>query len=232
VGETDLLKTGNAEYMTMRCLIGDELALELHDQALRSGKQHLQVVSLGAGMDSRAFRLRLPSATVFELDKPELFAVKEPLVQGVPLTCRARRLVVGTLGGDFDLGAALRAQGFDASLPSCWLLEGLAPYLAEPDLALVLSQIGALASEGSGIWLDGFSHTSVGRGMVFYGVPFESGSDSYDELLRESGFADAHAFDTHGVYVEEGKVVWDQRYQVTRHQLEGRPACLAVRGYA
>jgi O-methyltransferase involved in polyketide biosynthesis len=57
-----------------------------------------QVVSLGAGMDSRAFRLGLADMTFFEVDKQALFEVKEPLVSGTPLQAAARHLVVGTIG--------------------------------------------------------------------------------------------------------------------------------------
>ena len=48
-GEDQLLRAGaNVGYMTKRALIGDELVLEQHRNGTR------QVVSLGAGMDSRA----------------------------------------------------------------------------------------------------------------------------------------------------------------------------------
>ena len=45
--------------------------------------------------------------------------MKEPLVADVPLECAARKLVVGTLG-EMDLGAKLRAAGFDSSKPTVW----------------------------------------------------------------------------------------------------------------
>eukprot|EP00961_Rhodomonas_salina_P094556 1272563-Rhodomonas_salina.1 len=63
-GETKLLSgaSSNVEYMTMRALIGDALVREQHATGTR------QVVSIGAGMDSRAFRLGLNDTTFFEVD--------------------------------------------------------------------------------------------------------------------------------------------------------------------
>lgn len=47
-GEEQLLRAGaNVDYMTRRALVGDELVFEQHRKGTR------QVVSLGAGMDSR-----------------------------------------------------------------------------------------------------------------------------------------------------------------------------------
>lgn len=177
-GETKLVRAGaNVEYMTLRKLIGDELVLEAHERGTR------QIVSIGAGMDSRAFRLGLLDATFFEVDKQGLFDVKEPLVVGVPLQCEARHIVVGTVG-QMDLAASLRAVGFDSTRPAVWLMEGLFPYLTVPIMSQLAQDIGALSASGSSLWGDGFSKTSVDRGMTFHGVPFESGFDNYDELFR------------------------------------------------
>merc|ERR1712216_112870 len=105
-GEDQLLRAGaNVEYMTKHALIGDELVLEQHGKGVR------QVGSLGAGMDSRAFRLGLNDTVFYEVDKSGLFDVKEPLVASDPLQAAGRRLVVGTIG----------------------VMEGLAPYLTVQD---------------------------------------------------------------------------------------------------
>ena len=58
-----------------------------------------QVVSVGAGMDTRAFRLGLaPEAVFFELDRPELLALKDRRLAkaGARPTC-ARRAVSADL---------------------------------------------------------------------------------------------------------------------------------------
>eukprot|EP00929_Paragymnodinium_shiwhaense_P044250 TRINITY_DN22703_c0_g1_i1.p1 TRINITY_DN22703_c0_g1~~TRINITY_DN22703_c0_g1_i1.p1 ORF type:complete len:316 (+),score=53.74 TRINITY_DN22703_c0_g1_i1:101-949(+) len=227
-GATDLLRGGaaNMEYMVMRCTIGDELCREGYaEHGVR------QVVSIGAGMDSRAFRLGMHEATFFEIDSEDLFKVKEPLVADVELQAAARKKVIGRVGDDFDLRKELTAQGFDPTKPSVWLLEGLAPYLTTQNMVKVAGEIGSLAAPGSALWLDSFSKKSVSKGMIFHGVPFESGFDDYDELLMKSGFKRAEAYDAGGVYVEQGKVVWDRRYRVDKEYLRGRGACLVVRAF-
>ena len=181
-GEDQLLRAGaNVEYMTKRALIGDELVLEQHGKGVR------QVVSLGAGMDSRAFRLGLNDTVFYEVDKSGLFDVKEPLVASDPLQAAGRRLVVGTIGV-MDLQAKLEEAGFDRSLPTTWLMEGLAPYLTVDKMEQLARDVGTLSAAGSALWLDGFSKTSVDSGMYFHGVKFESGFDDYDELWLSNGF--------------------------------------------
>lgn len=226
-GETGLLQNGaNVEYMTMRALLGDELCLDAHARGVR------QVVSLGAGMDSRAYRLGLTDTTFFEVDKQGLFDVKEPLVSDVPLQAAARRTVVGTLG-QMDLPAALHAAGFDSARPTCWLMEGLLPYLTRPIMKSLAADLGALSAPGSSLWGDGFSKTSVDRGMVFHGVPFESGFDDYDAVFRAAGFDEAQAVDFAGVSVDRrsGRMRIEAAYVLTAERARGRQMCLMVRAY-
>ena len=154
-GETGLLQNGaNVEYMTMRALLGDELCLDAHARGVR------QVVSLGAGMDSRAYRLGLTDTTFFEVDKQGLFDVKEPLVASTPLQAARRMLVVGTIGS-MDLPAALKDAGFNSSIPTTWLMEGLAPYLTVRHMEELALDVGTLSAPGSALWLDGFSKVPV-----------------------------------------------------------------------
>jgi len=223
-GEDSLLHAGaNVNYMTRRALIGDELVLSGHVNGTR------QVVSLGAGMDSRAFRLGLSDTTFFEVDKQALFDVKEPLVAENVLQASSRHLVVGTIG-QMDLPAALRAAGHDSALSTTWLMEGLAPYLTVAIMNQLAKDVGALSAPGSSLWLDGFSQTSVEKGMYFHGVKFESGLDNYDELWLSNGFDFAQQIDMTGVYLDGAqKIQVDPRYIVTATQTRGHNMCLMAR---
>ena len=226
-GENQLIRAGaNVEYMTLRKLIGDELTLQQHARGAR------QVVSIGAGMDSRAFRLGLTDATFFEVDKQGLFDVKEPLVADVPLQCAMRHTVVGTVGA-MNLAGALRAAGFDSSLPTTWLMEGLFPYLTVPIMKQLAADIGSLSAPGSALWGDGFSKTSVDRGMEFHGVRFESGFDDYDAIFREAGFETSQAIDMSGVWLDQksASVQIDPSYVLTPQKTRGRQMCLMVRAF-
>eukprot|EP00929_Paragymnodinium_shiwhaense_P120631 TRINITY_DN92620_c0_g1_i1.p1 TRINITY_DN92620_c0_g1~~TRINITY_DN92620_c0_g1_i1.p1 ORF type:complete len:311 (-),score=48.23 TRINITY_DN92620_c0_g1_i1:271-1119(-) len=228
-GATDLLRGagGNVDHMIKRCTIGDELCSEgYNNHGVR------QVVSIGAGMDSRAFRLGMYEATFFEVDSEDLFSVKEPLVADVELQAAARKAVIGRVGDDFDLRQELISQGFDPMKPSVWLLEGLVSYLTAQNMVKVAGEIGSLAAPGSALWFDGFSKSTVSNGRIFYGVPYESGFDDYDELLRNNGFKTAEVYDAGGVYVERGRVIWDRRWLVNKDYLRGRGAALMIRAFS
>src|SRR5207302_9273240 len=88
-----------------------------------------QAVSLGAGLDSRAWRLPWKDGvTVYELDQPRVLEFKSSTLaeHGAQPACN-RVAVPVDLRQDWP--AALRQAGFDASAPSAWSAEGLMPYL-------------------------------------------------------------------------------------------------------
>jgi methyltransferase (TIGR00027 family) len=210
--------------MMKRALMGDTLVQEGHRRGVR------QVISLGAGLDSRAFRMGMYDTAFFEVDSDELFQSKEPLVADLPLQCQFRQVVRGWLG-KMDLIAELEQAGFDKNKPAVWLMEGLVPYLNRDAMQKVASEIGELSAPGSSLWHDCFSKTSVERGMSFYGVPYESGFDDYDDIWRLNGFDFAETLDAEGVWIDKSNhtVRFDERYRRTSRELRGRPACLIVR---
>eukprot|EP00446_Apocalathium_sp_SHHI-4_P031090 CAMPEP_0177223762 /NCGR_PEP_ID=MMETSP0367-20130122/38658_1 /TAXON_ID=447022 ORGANISM="Scrippsiella hangoei-like, Strain SHHI-4" /NCGR_SAMPLE_ID=MMETSP0367 /ASSEMBLY_ACC=CAM_ASM_000362 /LENGTH=272 /DNA_ID=CAMNT_0018673755 /DNA_START=110 /DNA_END=928 /DNA_ORIENTATION=- len=214
------------DHMTKRALVGDELVQEAYGRGVR------QVVILGAGMDARAFRMGLFGTAFFEVDRKELFEVKEPLVADVPLQCESRRIVPGHLG-IIDMAAELERVGFDKLKPSVWLLEGLVMYLGRDDMKRLAFEMGQLAAPGSSLWHDAFSETSIRQGMSYYGVAFESGFDDYDELWQSSGFDTAEVLLSEGVVVDrkEKAVRRNLRFQVNEVQLRGRCAMLFVRAW-
>jgi methyltransferase (TIGR00027 family) len=116
-----------------------------------------QVVLLGAGLDSRAFRLAWPAGTrVFELDLPELFEFKESVLAASAAQPLCARTVVG-----FDLRgqwcAPLLAAGFDPTVETAWLAEGLLHYMPAPDRDRLLRTVSENSAAGSHLFLDFFS---------------------------------------------------------------------------
>jgi methyltransferase (TIGR00027 family) len=113
-----------------------------------------QVVLLGAGLDTRSFRLAWPAGTrVYELDREAVLVHKERVLAraGVRARC-ARRVVVADLADDWP--AALAGAGFEAGRPATWLLEGLLFYLPWEQLVRVLEQVTAHAAVGSRLGFD------------------------------------------------------------------------------
>jgi methyltransferase (TIGR00027 family) len=108
-----------------------------------------QVVLLGAGMDSRAYRLEWPPGVrLFELDTAEPLGFKESVLRGERAVPRCERLpVVVDLREDWP--AALAAAGHDPALPTAWIAEGLLIYLPQDDVQRLLERVGGLSAPGS-----------------------------------------------------------------------------------
>jgi methyltransferase (TIGR00027 family) len=109
-----------------------------------------QLVILGAGFDSRAWRLpSLEEVTVFEVDHPATQQVKREALGGIvgPLASQVRFVPV-----DFerdDLGQALRAAGYRDGTPSLFVWEGVTNYLTPAAVDQTLGAVRGLAAAGS-----------------------------------------------------------------------------------
>jgi len=108
-----------------------------------------QMVIPAAGLDSRAYRLAWPNATiVFELDQPQVLAFKrDVLARGGEAPTAERREIAVDLRDDWP--DALLQSGFDPSEPSAWLAEGLLVYLPAAAQQHLFAGIDALAAAGS-----------------------------------------------------------------------------------
>jgi methyltransferase (TIGR00027 family) len=110
-----------------------------------------QVVILASGLDSRAYRLPWPAATVvYEIDQPEVIEFKTTTLAGIgaePVT--TRRTIPIDLRQDWP--AALKAAGLDATAPTAWLAEGLLIYLPPEAQDRLFDNITALSVPGSTI---------------------------------------------------------------------------------
>ncbi len=114
---------------------------DLLDQAVASGVR--QVVLLGAGMDSRAFRMDWPAGTrLFEVDTAEPLDFKASVLQQERAVPRCERITVPVdLRADWP--GALAASGHDPAQPTVWI------YLPEDAVQLLLERVGALSAAGS-----------------------------------------------------------------------------------
>jgi methyltransferase (TIGR00027 family) len=110
-----------------------------------------QIVILASGLDSRAYRLPWPAGTtVYELDQPKVLEYKAATLNRHGATPKAPRREV-PIDLRFDWPKALREAGFDPSMPTAWLAEGLLMYLPADAQDRLFEQVTELSTVGSRI---------------------------------------------------------------------------------
>jgi methyltransferase (TIGR00027 family) len=108
-----------------------------------------QLVILGAGLDSRAYRL--PGAdkvAVFELDLPFVQAGKKKRVQKILGSLPQNVTYLPIDFASQDPAQVLAASRYDPAIPTIFIWEGVTQYLNEAEVRRTLSFIGA-APKGS-----------------------------------------------------------------------------------
>jgi methyltransferase (TIGR00027 family) len=165
-------------YFTQRTPFYDSQLLDGIDAGCR------QVVLLGAGFDSRPFRLGLPmDAVVFEIDQAPVLEFKErvllqhkliPDCSRVPLRADLREDIAGQL-----LGA-----GFRPERQTIWIAEGLLMYFTRAQANQLLDRVTALSAAGSRIISEYFTRPWDNR-QVNYELLDEQDRGVWDLLTRE-----------------------------------------------
>ncbi len=108
-----------------------------------------QFVLLGAGLDTRAFRMDLPPRVrIYEIDLPETFAFKEPVLDRAgPVASCGRHVVVADLRADWP--KALLECGFRTDQPTSWVDEGSLGTLTQEWNRRVVTTLTGLSAPGS-----------------------------------------------------------------------------------
>jgi methyltransferase (TIGR00027 family) len=136
--------SGMATYMGVRSRFFDQY---FHAACTDAGIR--QVVLLAAGLDTRAQRLDWPPGTrLFEIDHPNVLAFKDRVLaeQGASPRC-ARHPVGVDLREDWP--AALTGAGFDPTVPTAWLAEGLLFYLPDEAKQVLCRRVQELSAPES-----------------------------------------------------------------------------------
>ena len=146
----------------------------LDDAIIRALSDGLdQVVILGAGFDSRAYRLPgIERARVFEVDHPSTQAMKRAVVgrQAAHVTFVAMDFATDALGD------ALRASGFRSDLRTLFVWEGVTNYLDE---ASVDSTLRFVAHSGTALLF-----TYIDRAILDGSARFEGAAESIDYVRK------------------------------------------------
>lgn len=148
-GLFDLAAPGSYCFTIARTRHFDEALLAASREGVR------QVVVLGAGYDSRAFRFSdaLAGIDVFEVDHPGTQARKQSMLRQVVAPPAANVRYVPVDFATQSLEDALSRNGFSPDRPTLFLWEGVSYYLPEAAVARVLDFV-ARCAPGSSIVFD------------------------------------------------------------------------------
>jgi len=115
-----------------------------------------QVVNLGAGFDSRAYRFRerFPHVRFFELDLPAMIDAKRERVVKIFGAVPDRVVLVPTDFTTRPLDAVLRDAGYDRTQRTLFIWEGLTMYLPEAANLSTLRFIRSGSASGSSVVYD------------------------------------------------------------------------------
>src|SRR5499433_3725842 len=115
-----------------------------------------QVVNLGAGFDSRAYRFRerFPQVRFFELDLPATSAAKRERVIKIFGAVPDRVVLVPTDFTARPLDAVLRDAGYGRTQRTFFVWEGVTPYLPEAANRSTLQFIRSGSASGSSVVYD------------------------------------------------------------------------------
>ncbi|CAN5785744.1 hypothetical protein BH24ACT3_BH24ACT3_12390 [soil metagenome] len=132
-----LCRTPTFAFLGARTRFFDDAVREAIDVGVE------QVVTIGAGYDSRAWRFQRPEVRYFEVDHPATQRDKRQRApKGGPC------YVPADLNVD-SLAEVLSAGGFTAGVPALFVVEGVTMYLTEPVIMRLLSDLAELGGPGS-----------------------------------------------------------------------------------
>lgn len=189
-----------SKYLRPFLVVRSRIAEDTIAEAIAGGCR--QIVILGAGLDTYAFRQPRNDVRVFEVDHPSTQAWKKlRLIEGgIPVPPSVTFVPV-----DFErqnLRESLVAAGLDASRPAIFSWLGVTPYLEEASIWQTLKDIAALSAAGGGVIFDysvppatlglieRFAFRQLQRRVAWAGEPFRSYFDpaTLAQGLRDIGF--------------------------------------------
>lgn len=164
-------------------------------------KTKFQIVLLGAGLDTRAYRLEFLKDkvhTFFEIDMDNIIQYKEKILEKYKPLCPVKRLSIDV--SEVQWFNKLVEADFSGNVPTFWILEGLAYYLDKNRVISMLKDLSDLSPLGSKVFLDVCVPALADLKFGFFTKYFKWGVQLSDvpELFKDttwrfsSSFADYH----------------------------------------
>lgn len=168
-------------YIVARTRHIDEILI----QCIKNGLE--QLVILGAGFDSRAYRFKqLEIKTkVFEVDHPATQQIKIKKLKEIFDSLPKHVFFVPINFAEQHLNKRLIESGFESNINTLFIWEGVTYYLTPEEIDITLSSVVDNSQSGSSIIFD-YTHSSVVDGSCIHkeAKMFSKGAESYREPLR------------------------------------------------
>jgi methyltransferase (TIGR00027 family) len=190
-----------------------------------------QVVILGAGFDSRAYRFadRLAGTPTFEVDHPVTASVKRERVHKIfGMLPRHVRYVDADLTVEGQLEERLAAARYRRDLRTFVIWSGVTPYIPAAGVDSVLRWFVGNAAPGSSIVFDYAYREAVDGEGFFYGAPqlrrrVAEGGEPLRFGVARGGMAPFLADRGLELLSDLGPEQLERRYLVRRERVAGRP---------
>lgn len=115
-------------------------------------KERFNVVNIGAGYDSRFWRLNLENAIIYDLDLPIMLNERKRTFD------YSKKNTIRNIEIDLEMKTVdqvlLEAPDFDAKLPTFFIWEGGSMYFSDENIDAILASISRLMHQDSCIWFD------------------------------------------------------------------------------
>lgn len=204
-----MLALGLSRAMGIEPMVNFAIVREqyVHDLMVAEATAGLeQIVILGAGFDTRAYRIpQIAAVRVFEVDHPVTQAQKRQALKGVvdPLPANVR-----FVGVDFetdDLGERLRTAGYREDVRTLFVWQGVSMYLTATGIDRTLAFVAEHSAKGSVVVFDYFDARELKSGeaamirfftgMMGEKVTFGIAQNEIVQFLEARGFTAVHNAD-------------------------------------
>lgn len=143
------------EYVATRTVFFDEFCASAIEQGIQ------QVVIVAAGLDTRSYRLPcLAGIHVYEIDQPAIHEFKQSTLRAQGHTPIANTHPVAVDLRNDDWPIALTEAGWDESVPTAWIIEGLLPYLSSTEHERLFRTVTQLSANRSQLAAEVYHHAT------------------------------------------------------------------------
>ncbi|EFA76842.1 hypothetical protein PPL_09594 [Heterostelium album PN500] len=156
-----------------------------------------QFVILGAGLDSRGYRLPFKSGTtVWEVDFPEVLNYKQFVIGNaeIPKVSQANNVfITSDLLQSKEWTSRMDSTGFNRAKKTIWILEGLVFYIDREGTSLILKTVNSMSASGSGILYETISkrysyHEKLNPMITLFRVDMITTTETPTDLLEDLCF--------------------------------------------